>query len=1288
MKRKLILLVQLFCVLVGSGASALSPQYEIPDTLEELEPNLHINAGDSGSKRLQYIHRAEVNKGNKFQFCVSAPLVITFNVSDFSYTRSINGDPLPTSDFSLNLMIHQSGGLVDESFADSQLHFNVRVGTNEVYCGDVSGVCSFFITPGDYEITYTGFNSITVGPIKPLSSQSKVIVAGAHSSVTLHYSAAAYVNTETPTSPYPSISPAAAGPVSSLPSTTGRNSIVKRTYRDASGSVYDETTDYYDGLGRPDETVLTGITPGKTNLVTMTELDAFGRECRVWLPGVDNVSSDNAYLAHSSVGISSVTVNNDSSPYSGKIYENSPLGRVLEHYGAGASWYSAGKRVVKEYLGNSGSQPDLAVRMFSYSDGFLSKSVSSSGHYSDGALRAERVTDEDGVTTITFTDRLGHLVLKRAFADNGSRLDTYYIYDAFGQLQAVLPPALSAQAGNGSLDSDLVSKYAYLYLYNAHNELTGRKLPGAGWEQFSYDTASNRLVWSQDAVQRANNEYMVYLYDALGRQCIQGIMKSDLLPVGMYNPVQYTGKSTALGGYEIAGSNNVTLTRILAVNYYDNYNFTEITGIPQSLLSAQSALHITQGMLTGSLNARLSSDSESDNVQPVTGVFYYDRRGNIVRSISSNPLGGYDVEDIGYNFTNQVVSRTVVHDADKPLKKITESYAYTYDHAGRAMKTTHSVNGSTEVTLADNSYDTLGRLSNKGRGGNGMLSTAYTYNVRSWMTGMSGSLFSESLYYTDNPYNTGNRHYGGNISAMGWKTGQTQRAYDLSYDNLSRLTGAKYYETNANGRYSTQYTYDSMGNILTLKRNGLQDGGTYGLVDNLTYTYNGNQLTKISDSVEDPTYVGAFNFKDGADNSTEYTYDAVGNMTSDKNKGITSITYNDINQPQKITFSDGKTTEYVYSYDGTKLQTVHKTLQPQTSATTTYCGNMIYENGALKQMLIDGGYVTFSGATPVYHFYIQDHLGNNRVVAKANGTVEQINHYYPYGGLMADICTGSDVQPYKYNGKELDRMHGLDMYDYGARHYDAAIGRWPTMDALAEKNPEVSPYVYCGNNPVNAIDPDGRDWYQNNKTSYYTWYDGDEEREGFTHIGGKGSVLGEFEQIIDNILISGFNRGSMFSEGFTFDIAPNDKGALIGSKERDADFFDEFINGTGPEVSVFLSDHPYTRDLKKDEFITKYHSLIKTGNTDIAGQYTNVHRDWGVLDVVTTWSLARQFVGTYRYDGFTSRDGQYINNVISDSKSLYSLLYHIYPSKWNIDRIQQKEFGNTYQFYIWKSKKH
>lgn len=109
-----------------------------------------------------------------------------------------------------------------------------------------------------------------------------------------------------------------------------------------------------------------------------------------------------------------------------------------------------------------------------------------------------------------------------------------------------------------------------------------------------------------------------------------------------------------------------------------------------------------------------------------------------------------------------------------------------------------------------------------------------------------------------------------------------------------------------------------------------------------------------------------------------------------------------------------------------------------------------------------------------------------------------------------------------------------------------------TIDPHAESYYHLSPYSYCGGNPVNRIDPTGKDWYQNNQTSYYTWYDGDGAREGFTYIGGKGSVLGEFESIIDRILTDpkGPNIESLYSNGFTFDIAPNDKGALIGSKER------------------------------------------------------------------------------------------------------------------------------------------
>ena len=200
-----------------------------------------------------------------------------------------------------------------------------------------------------------------------------------------------------------------------------------------------------------------------------------------------------------------------------------------------------------------------------------------------------------------------------------------------------------------------------------------------------------------------------------------------------------------------------------------------------------------------------------------------------------------------------------------------------------------------------------------------------------------------------------------------------------------------------------------------------------------------------------------------------YSYDKNGNLTKDLNKNITGIQYNCLNLPSKVTFKDGSTITYLYAADGTKLRTVHKI--GSTTTTTDYCGNVVYENGTQKLLLTEEGYVTLADSK--YHYYLKDHQGNNRVVISSTGTVEETNHYYPFGGVFAAT---NNVQPYKYNGKELDTKNGLNWYDYGARHYDAALGRFVSVDPLAEQDYAVSPYTYCGNNPVLRIDKDGRIW--------------------------------------------------------------------------------------------------------------------------------------------------------------------------------------------------------------------
>ena len=400
----------------------------------------------------------------------------------------------------------------------------------------------------------------------------------------------------------------------------------------------------------------------------------------------------------------------------------------------------------------------------------------------------------------------------------------------------------------------------------------------------------------------------------------------------------------------------------------------------------------------------------------------------------------------------------------------TEVYTYTYDHADRISKVQHSL-GSTAITLYDATYDNFGRLLTKQYHGTSTNKLTYTYNLRSWLTGISGTRFTQNLYYNTG---VGTAKYNGSISSMTWKSGNesTVRGYKFTYDGLDRMLNATYGETasistNAN-RFSENVTgYDKNGNIKSLQRYGQTGASAYGLLDNLTYTLTGNQLSCVEDAVSTAAYGTNTAFVNGTSTAGEYVYDVNGNLTKDLNKGITDIQYNVLNLPSTVSFSDGSTITYTYGADGTKLRTVHKI--GSTTTTTDYCGNVIYENGTQKLLLTEEGYINLAG-TQQYHYYLKDHQGNNRVVINRSGTMEETNHYYPFGGVFA---TAGNTQPYKYNGKEFDTKKGLNWYDYGARHYDTALGRFMTNDRFAEKYYSMSPYQYGANSPVVNIDVNG-----------------------------------------------------------------------------------------------------------------------------------------------------------------------------------------------------------------------
>ena len=533
-----------------------------------------------------------------------------------------------------------------------------------------------------------------------------------------------------------------------------------------------------------------------------------------------------------------------------------------------------------------------------------------------------------------------------------------------------------------------------------------------------------------------NISYMYYLYDSLGRLTLQG---------------EYTGKNPS------------SSPTVLVQSYYDGYGFVGGTGLPTGQFTKDTSGY-GRGSLTGSAVTVFGSSTK------IYKAFYYDIKGRMTKSVQNNLLSGYDITSTVYTFSNKPSGVTHTHTASGKTTR-TEVYTYTYDHADRISKVRHSL-GGTAITLYDATYDNFGRLLTKQYHGTSTNKLTYTYNLRSWLTGISGTRFTQNLYYNTG---VGTAKYNGSISSMTWKSGNesTVRGYKFTYDGLDRVLNATYGETasistNAN-RFSENVTgYDKNGNIKSLQRYGQTGASAYGLIDNLTFTLNGNQLSRVDDAVMASAYGGGFEFKDGVKQVGEYTYDANGNLTKDLNKGITDIQYNCLNLPSAVTFSDGSTITYVYAADGTKLRTVHKIGGATT--TTDYCGNVVYENGAQKLLITEEGYITLSDNK--YYYYLKDHQGNNRVVINQSGAVEETNHYYLFGGVFA---SSTSTQPYKYNSKEYDTKKGLNWYDYGARHYDAVLGRFMTVDPLAEKYYSESLYTYCYSNPINCIDPNGKD---------------------------------------------------------------------------------------------------------------------------------------------------------------------------------------------------------------------
>ena len=917
-----------------------------------------------------------------------------------------------------------------------------------------------------------------------------------------------------------------------------RSYVLSRTVTAADGSACLDHVDYDNGLGQIHERVDVGASPGGADLVTLQEYDGHGRPSHAWLPGL---GSGGASVAADALKLSSQTLNGDDAPYTLTVYERSPIGRPTEETLPGAAWHQGGKKRVYTYNQNAPAVKELTMEGNTLY-------IRSTPNYTP--LRPVEVRDEAGTLHIEYTDADGRMA---AVCDRPPYYDpehvTYYVRDDAGRLRFVLPPEayfrISLACGSGTMtvspDNEHLRRYGYEYRYDGRGNCIYKRLPGCEPVYYIYDKA-DRPILSQDGVQRLKGQWSYAIPDIFGRTVLTGTCHNGLSYTSepLHGTVVTAARdANAPYGYTVSGL-TLSYDTVYTATFYDDYGFIGSHGFPATLAYAAppagdygtQGLTAPRGLPTGMATGMVS---ESGVTGYLYNAMYYDDRGRVIQTRGKNAAGGIDNTFTRYDFTGHVLCQCHQLTVYGPSVQ-TELYTHTYDHAGRLLTVKHRLNGGSEVTLRSNTYDGLGLLSSCTQGGT--LTTAYTYNVRSWPTAITAdTLFTEHLYYNES-HGGNTPDYRGNISAMEWKAGGgATRAYNFAYDYHNRLREAVYKENGtADGHYSTYYDYDRMGNITTLVRIGLTDGAAYSIIDNLDCAYEGNRLTKVEDSAGSgqPTYYGAFHFDDGADSDLEYAYDQNGNMTKDLNKDITEIKYNLMNLPAKITYSDGKSLSMTYSADGERLSVTHNMVYA--GDFNAYFGPFIYRNGSLQRVLVDGGYVSGSQ----YHFYLTDHQGNNRVVVRQDGTVEQVNHYYPYGGLTGE-STGGSVQPYKYNGKELERMNGLDLYDYGARWMDAALGRFTTIDPLCEKYYGISPYAYCAGNPIMFIDENGDsiivDNYgyiqkQNGTDKNVFLYSG--ESKNYTKIGVIGGTI-NIQGILPNMFYKNAAeakklRGNLFAD--------------------------------------------------------------------------------------------------------------------------------------------------------------
>ena len=625
------------------------------------------------------------------------------------------------------------------------------------------------------------------------------------------------------------------------------NTLMARLLKDVK-----QATQYFDGLGRPLQTVLkqgslvTGSSP--TDIVSPVEYDGYEKEPFKYLPYAEPTANDglfklNPFQQQAAFMQSQYSSQSETWFYGQTNFEASPLNRVQEAFAPGNSWAGTSgngtedtRRSIKmKHWINTATDDVKKWYVTDVTNGWGTYAINN--NYPAGDLYKTLSVDEHAKQVIEFKDREGKVILKKvqltATADAGPGSDytgwlcTYYIYDDLGNLRCVIQPkgVELLVAGSWSLTTSILDEQCFRYEYDARNRMIMKKVPGAGEVYMIYD-ARDRLVMTQDANLRNAQPYpqwLFILYDDLARPIKTGTIST----VGTFAD----HRAAAYNSTSYPNINNY-INEIFSETFYDNYDWLAANGNPFSnnrytgndyvFLTPSSTYPYPQalsqsnqlkGMITGTKTKVLGTSTY------MFSISFYDDKGRMLQTQSHNVTGCTDITSIQYNFSGQVlIKNEEVNKCGTPNQHSWTTTKYEYDDLGRLLTVKKSVtNGivsAGETIIAQNEYDALGQLKKKKlapayNSNAGLETENFEYNIRGWMLGMNRDYAKDvnnnNFFGFDLGYDKANNNiiggqtyttpqFNGNIEGMVWKSkgDGEKRKYDFTYDAVNRLTSADF----------------------------------------------------------------------------------------------------------------------------------------------------------------------------------------------------------------------------------------------------------------------------------------------------------------------------------------------------------------------------------------------------------------------------------------------------------------------------------------------------------------